>query len=96
MPQVTTTLVSAGVLGDLVEELRGQSGDVLVPSDEVSTFFLSMKLQNYCLCWKNKTQQQFYHTDSFVHCSVICNHHVQYIEAVLPSFSNSFHLQYMS
>ena len=39
MPQVTTTLVSAGVLGDLVAELRGQSGDVLVPSDEVGTFF---------------------------------------------------------
>ena len=40
MPQVTTTLVTAGVLGDLVGELRGQSGDVLVPSDEVGTFFL--------------------------------------------------------
>ena len=39
LPQVTITLVSAGVLGDLVEELRGQSGDVLVPSDEVGTFF---------------------------------------------------------
>ena len=40
MPQVTTTLVTAGVLGDLVGELRGQSGDVLVPSDEVGTFFI--------------------------------------------------------
>ena len=40
MPQVTTTLVTTGVLGDLVEELRGQSGDVLVPSDEVGAFFL--------------------------------------------------------
>ena len=59
MPQVTTALVATGVLGDLVEELRGQSGDVLVPSDEVGTFFLSMKLQNYCLCWKNQKQQQF-------------------------------------
>ena len=96
MPQVTTALVATGALGDLVEELRGQSGDVLMPSDEVSTFFLSMELQNYCLCWKNKPQQQSYHTDIFVHCYVICNHHVQYIGAVLPSYSNSFHLQYMS
>ena len=40
MPQVTTTLVTTGVLGDLVEELRGQSGDVLVPSDEVGAFFI--------------------------------------------------------
>ena len=39
LPQVTTTLVSAGVLGDLVAELRGKSGDVLVPSDEVGTFY---------------------------------------------------------
>ena len=39
MPQVTTTFVTTGVLGDLVAELRGQSGDVLVPSDEVGAFF---------------------------------------------------------
>merc|ERR1719422_936104 len=41
---VTTTLVTTGVLGDLVGELRGQSGDVLVPSDE--TFEATRKVMN--------------------------------------------------
>ena len=45
MPQVTTTLVTTGVLGDLVEELRGQSGDVLVPSDEVGAFFTANEVE---------------------------------------------------
>ena len=50
MPQVTTTLVSAGVLGDLVAELRGQSGDVLVPSDEVGIFFIANEVGTFLYC----------------------------------------------
>ena len=38
--------MATGVLGDLVEELRGQSGDVLVPSDEVGAFFIVQSMRS--------------------------------------------------